>query len=94
MIISGLKQKCNMEDITSLFFSVQQDNPHWSSYVCLLEAIRGKGYGRKTCEFYFDDLVDRDDYSKRDREGLIQTMLDISQTADQSSAFVLLLDKK
>lgn len=82
MIIFGLKSKFNMEDITSLFYSIQQDNPHWSSYVCLLNAVKGKGLKRKSCESYFDALVDKDDYFKSDREDLIKTLIDVSQAVD------------
>ena len=68
-----------MEKLSDLFYSIQQDNPHLSSYGCLLKTIDGRGIGKKMCEFYFDSLVEKGDYSKSDRDALIEDMIRISK---------------
>lgn len=67
------------ENIPKLFYSISQDNPDLSSYVCLLKALEGKGMGKRMCEFYFNNLVDEDDYIASDRERLIEDMVRISK---------------
>ncbi len=65
--------------IASLFYSIQQDNLGLSSYGCLLKAVANQGLGRKNCEFYFDELVDKDDYTPSIREELISQLVETSK---------------
>ena len=64
-----------MEDISLLFYSIQQDNPALGSYACLLRAISGSGHKRTACRFYLDELVDKNDYSKGDKEELVEGLV-------------------
>jgi len=74
------KSKSNiMGDLSKLFYSISQDNTHLSSYVCLLKTLDGKGVKQKMCEFYFENLVDKADYNKEDKEELIKDLVRVSK---------------
>jgi len=69
-----------MENLAPLFHSIRQDNPNLSSYVCLLRALENKNVGKKMCEFYFTNLVDKADYEKDSKEELIGHLVRVSKS--------------
>jgi len=51
-----------------IFNDTQRYNPQWSSFTCFIETIKGKKYFKTpTIRKYFDILVDKDDYGKKDK---------------------------
>lgn len=56
-----------------------QFNAHWSSYICFAEAIKNQNFCKKIIRIYFNKLVEKDDYDKRDKRELIKqlTMLSV-----------------
>jgi len=54
------------------FKQTSQLNPYWSSWSCFYEAIKGRnGLSKKTIKKYFDKLVDKKDYLRKERVGLL-----------------------
>ena len=52
----------------SMFNDTQRLNPYWSSFTCFCEVITSKKYlKRPTIIKWFNELVDKDDYAKRDK---------------------------
>ena len=54
------------------FYSLQERNPYWSSYICLANAIIGKNHSKSDIGLAFKNLVDKDDYDKSDKERLLK----------------------
>jgi len=55
-----------------LFYDTQRLNPYWSSFTCFCEVVKGKKYLRRpTITKWFNELVEKDDYGKRDKGELL-----------------------
>ena len=60
-----------MKSIERRFNNFQEKRPGCSSLINFNGAVKGQGFSRKRLGHYFVKLVDKDDYSKKDRRGLI-----------------------
>jgi hypothetical protein len=54
------------------FYSLQERNPYWSSYTCLANAVMGRNYGKMAIGQAFQKCVEKDDYSRSEKEGVIK----------------------
>lgn len=44
-----------------------EKRPGWSSFLCFAGAITDQGFSCRVVHYWFDKLVDKDDYDKIDR---------------------------
>ncbi len=58
---------------------IQSQNPSLSSIVCFNKAISEYKYDRATINKYFDELVDKGDYMRRDRDDLLEYCYKLSE---------------
>jgi len=63
-----------MRSIERRFKKIEKKNSDYTTYLCFAEAVRGQRFRSKTIRFWFNRLVDKDDYDKRDKK-LILTFL-------------------
>jgi len=62
-------------------FAIEEDKrPLYSTLVNFGHAIKGKRYGKKTIVKWFYELVDKDDYDRKDRYDIIDHMLGLSNS--------------
>lgn len=61
-----------MEQIKKRFEMFKERNPYWSSFTCFANAITGKEYGKIAIGLAFRKLVEKDDYSKSDRDEILE----------------------
>ncbi len=62
------------------FREIQRLNPNWSSLVCFSGIIKGRNWlSKKTIRKNFDKLVERTDYSKKDRIQLLTGLYDLAE---------------
>ena len=55
------------------FKNTSKANPYWSSWTCFCETIeKKKNISNKTIKKYFDKLIDKDDYTKKERVELLK----------------------
>ena len=60
-----------MKSLERRFKLMEEKNPFHSTYVNFGRAIRGQGFSSKVIEFWFNKLVDKDDYAKSDKKTLL-----------------------
>jgi hypothetical protein len=60
-----------MKSIERRFNNIVKKNPYWSSYVCFTEAVKGQHFGNAIVLKWFDKLVDKDDYSRSDKNDIL-----------------------
>lgn len=64
-----------MNQLTDSFNLIRRSYPYWSTYICFAEAIRRtpdvKDSEINKC---FDKLVDKDDYSRSDKDNLLKQL--------------------
>lgn len=63
-----------------LFNETQKMNPFWSSWVCFCETVWNKnGLSKRIINRFFDKLIDKDDYDKKDRRSLLRQLYELSE---------------
>jgi hypothetical protein len=68
-----------MRSLKRVFEKIKRENPYWSDYTCFSQAIFRRGFSKKTISRYFNKLVDKGDYSRKDKKGVLEWLLSFSQ---------------
>ena len=71
-----------MKSIQRRFLKNQNKNIGWSSYVCFAEAIRRQKLSKKIIMFWFNKLVEKDDYCKSEKKGVLQHLYNLTNSAE------------
>jgi len=61
-----------MRSIEKRFKYREERNPGWSSWTCFADAIIGQNFNRKILREHFNNLVDKNDYEKKDKMQLLK----------------------
>lgn len=67
-----------MKSLERNFVKIIDKNPHWSTYTCFAEAVKGKNFGKETIRRWFNKLVDKDDYHPSEKKAILFFLLEIS----------------
>ena len=67
-----------MKSIERRFNSIAEKKPNQSSYMCFAEAIKGQGFSKQTMHRWFQKLVDKSDYAKGEKKGLLENLEKLS----------------
>lgn len=60
-----------MKSIERRFKGISSRHPFWSSYTCFAEAITGQNFSRESLRYWFNKLVDKNDYAQSDKKAII-----------------------
>jgi len=55
-------------------FQKEYKVPGTSTYIALVRAIKGQGFSRSVIARWFNQLVDKADYSRSDKEDILQNL--------------------
>lgn len=72
-----------MKSIERRFNNIFKKNPYWSSYICFTEAIKGQDFGKQAMAYWFNKLVDKDDYDKSDKKALLSFLDGLTNNAEE-----------
>lgn len=61
-----------MRSIERRFKKISRKKNCWSTYVCFAEAVRGRHFSPRTIQYWFNRLVDTDDYCKLEKKQIIR----------------------
>jgi len=67
-----------MKSIQRRFDDISNKNPHWSSYICFAEAIKHQKFNKESIRVWFNKLVNKDDYDKKDKKTLLDQLCALS----------------
>ena len=65
-----------MKSLQRKFLNISRFNPYWSSYICFTETIRDCHFKKRTIYKWFEKLVDRDDYDKKDKWEILRYLVE------------------
>ena len=68
-----------MKSIRANFDKNKKRNPQYGDYICLMQAIRGKGYTRRTLYSNFMALINSEDYDKEEISTLVDQLHEASK---------------
>lgn len=66
------------------FNNIAQGNPYWSSYICFAEAVRGQNFSRQILHRRFNKLVDKNDYSKKEKRAILNHLEILTKHAEDN----------
>lgn len=72
-----------MKSIERRFKGVLSRHPFWSTYICFAETVTGQNFNRKSLQYWFNKLVQKDDYSQRDKKCLIANLEDLNKPIEE-----------
>lgn len=67
-----------MKSIKRRFDEISIKNQYWSSYICFAEAIKKQKFNKETLQIWFNKLVSKDDYDKKDKKILLDQLYILS----------------
>ena len=80
-----------MSKLERTFSSLQEKNPYWSSIICFANAVMGRKFVKMEIGQNFKKLVEKDDYSRSDKDALLKFLCRI--TLDEKVAVTSNLDQ-
>lgn len=67
-----------MKSLKRRFDNVTEKNPNLSSYTCFARTITGQGFNKQTIHRWFQKLVDKEDYLRKEKRGLLTHLDNLS----------------
>ena len=67
-----------MKSLQRRFNNIIKMNPYWSSYICFTEAVIDQRFSRQTVHRWFNKIVDKNDYDKKDKKIILSHLLNLS----------------
>jgi hypothetical protein len=61
-----------MKSLEARFRDIEIKNPTWSTFVVFVSAIYQAGFTEKVIRQWFNKLVDKDDYSRSEKDALMK----------------------
>ncbi|MFA7170181.1 MAG: hypothetical protein WC178_05025 [Candidatus Paceibacterota bacterium] len=71
-----------MKSLERNFIKITERNPPWSSYICFAVAVTKRKFQRSVISRWFYKLVEKDDYERKDKKGLLAHLHDLSNPAE------------
>lgn len=73
-----------MRSIQRRFNLLTHKKSEWSSFISFSDAIKGQGFSQNMIARWFNKLVGKDDYDKKDKKKLIQHLWELSKGREES----------
>lgn len=64
-----------MRSIERRFQKIAHKNPHLSSLTCFSHAIEGQNFQKRTLYFWFNRLVEKEDYGQKEKRRILQELV-------------------
>lgn len=72
-----------MKSVKRKFQDVQKRHQFWSSYVCFAETVARSNYSKKAVYFWFNRLVDPDDYVASEKQSVLAHLVTLSKVPEE-----------
>lgn len=72
-----------MKSIQKNFEHLQKRNPGWSSNTCFAMTVAHKKYGHKNIIYWFNKLVEKDDYARKEKNITIASHDKLSNMSEE-----------
>lgn len=73
-----------MRSLERRFIKMVKSNPCASDYLCFVMAISGQKFNNQIIARWFNKLVSKDDYDKRDKRLIVSHLLQLSKHAEDN----------
>ena len=73
-----------MKSLERRFNNITKENPYWSSYICFAETIKEQSFNKQAMHLWFNKLVDKNDYSKKDKKAILIQLSALTKCAEDN----------
>ena len=73
----------SMRSIQRRFSNIRDKNINLGDYIVFARAVKGQGFSKDMISRWFNKLVEKDDYDKKDKKALIQHLVNLSKTSEE-----------
>lgn len=74
-----------MKSLERRYRNISERNPYWSSHTCFAEAVKQQGFSRQTIHRWFLKLVEKDDYSRKDKKAILDHLESLTKQAEDNN---------
>jgi len=74
-----------MKSIERRYNKIIQKHTGWSSYICFAKTVTGQNFSRRAIHYWFNKLVDKQDYSKRDKVQLLKHLESLTKDTEDGT---------
>lgn len=74
-----------MRSLRRRFNNITKRNPYWSSYICFLEAIKGQNFNKQTTYRWFNKLVEKDDYDRKNKRIILKHLIELGRETNNTT---------
>jgi hypothetical protein len=75
----------NMKSLERRFKNISEKKPLWSSFICFAEAVKRKKFNKQTIHRWFYKLVEKDDYARNEKKGILKHLYDLSNVSEDDT---------
>ena len=68
-----------MRSLQRRFNKIEKNNPYWSSHTCFAETIDQQEFSHQTIRRWFNKLVEKDDYDKKDKKAILKHLFKLNR---------------
>ena len=72
-----------MRSIERRFETTVQKHPNHSTYICFAMTVKHQGFDRRSIRYWFDRLVDKEDYKRSDANSLVKQLHELSNMSEE-----------
>lgn len=72
-----------MKSVQRRFNIIKHKFPYWSSYVDFADTIKNQGFSKKAIYYWFNRLVEKNDYSLSDKNSILTHLLKLSTMPEE-----------
>lgn len=83
-----------MRSLERKFNNISEKKPLWSSYVCFAEAIKHHNFSEKIIKYWFNRLVDKEDYCRREKREVLKHLHDLSRVSEDGTKSTLISSRR
>jgi hypothetical protein len=73
-----------MKSIQVKYSKIREELPwRYSSYICFAKTVKGQKYSRKMIGKWFDILVEKEDYVRKERNAIVSYLYELSNKVEE-----------
>lgn len=72
-----------MKSLERRFNQIRTQHPYWSTHLCFAKAVTNQHFTHAIILYWFNKLVDKDDYSTSDKREIIAHLEKLNTSTDE-----------
>ena len=74
-----------MKSLERRYNNIAKKHTGWSSYICFAKAVTRQQFTKRSIQYWFNKLVDKQDYSKNDQTQILKHLESLTKSTEDST---------